>query len=82
MNTDKVLEEHDRDSSSDDSSDEKGDDIPERLVHPTVGLFAPGQEDVPVLVDDYDNVQNDVQNDVQNFQDALYEEPRPNGRPD
>ena len=90
LSTEQILEALDRDSSSDDSSDEEGDDRPERLVHPTDGLFAPGQEDVPVLVDDYDdvqndvqnNVQNDVQNDVQNLQDALDEEPRPNGRPD
>ena len=74
LNTGEILEELDRDSSRDDSSDEEGDDRPERLVHPTDGLFAPGQEDVPVLVDDYD--------DVQNLQDALDEEPSLNGKPD
>ena len=67
--------------SDDDSSDEEGDVGPDRLVSPTDGLFAPGQEDVPVLVDDYDDVPDDVPNDVQNLQDALDEEPRPNGRP-
>ena len=39
------------------------------MVYPSDGLFAPGQEDVPVLVDDYDDVQNDVNKDV--LQDAL-----------
>ena len=56
------------DSDSDDySSDEEGDVGPDRLVNATDGLFAPGQEDVPVLVD----VQNDAHKDVQNLQDAL-----------
>ena len=67
--------------SDDDSSDEEGGVGPDRLVNPTDGLFAPGQEDVPVLVDDYDDVPDDVPNDIQNLQDALDEEPRPNGRP-